>query len=1299
MLASDQSFRDVVLADSTDYLKKLVSVATFNQYAMDALLEIGVNVSSVDRFNKNCLDVCVTPEAATFLVPLVPISVARKACLNAIRYDRSDVLGVIVGKINIDPTLIEKAVSMNATKSLSLMLNTGKTVLPSELWRFARSRRAAEILIDYMCPLSTQAIHDINNLEVLEIAVNSFQATTLSLSNLQLMLDRGRYDLIAEWRDRIPDASFGMLCEIASKDDIDMLKLLFRKEFAIDIAKSACVHGGVRCIEWLLDHHENAISSTPLVMYACSYANLHTVQYLLSRGISPIVRHANGSCALHTLAISAGDAIGSYKPPRDYELLVELIVRESLDVINAKDERGQTPLILAVIESNWIVTQVLLESGADHTMLDNQNLSVIDYATRQDVLFELNRYLEQYTLLCRKILRVNSRLRRKLAIFTLYTIYVSLLIATEMTITLENAPIVHPKSEDWSDGPCKYLERLHRQYGESHGIVKIVLPVANRPCYNVWSGLNAKFRPKTQSLQMMNGVHRQERLFELQVRLKRFRAQCALPRASPEIDGKKVRLFQLDLAHKKVKDWSAIASSSFWLEKIICSKPGIYVTEPKRVASKLQEIAATYLTNDIPEVLEMKCDENDVKCCAVMPTVGQVFYKAFEGGAVHIGTVTSVTKGKVNVEFRELSQGSTYTVDETQILIANGATEQAARDFVLSQTSSENRLCEICLKLVDNKKDRFFTCTGCDVAIHHRCYAHPSPPQLDWFCPDCMSPDSDMLSKLAAYGYVDSKDQISLKQFTNRSPRFNGDVAKTEAFFRSVMQGSEKMDFEPLYGSDLDALDVSDYPDVATIERLRNDQAPVRWDLRVLPIHADSLLDCVYSRGEIISGVSRPWIYAGSPLSTFCWHAEDHYLYSLNYLHQGMPKIWYGVPGAYLDKLEAVMKAELPLLYKETRDLHHHLVTFLDPSIFIKNGIPVHRVEQHVGEMVVTFPKAYHAGFNSGFNIAEAVNVACEDWLPYAIQSDFNYSRDRRMSVISIDSVIWDLCNQGNVRQSLVPQLQSQLMRMSQYWDGIKQPRQPMTALTGHRRSCRIKEGSAAYPRCDVCKRLCFVVAVRSEAGQFYCHDHCTNQPGVAFENISQRSLKDRLAELSTKQPTIMKDHDTKEWKLEVISVLKNLAIPGASVAGLTKSGRAVKTPRRLEQEENVVKKRSKLSEPSSGAIEGLVTLKRRGMRELGLIEGHAVLKQIDAEIARISGAKQTKDRILRQASVSFHDFDLVWNMRGLVCSGDEMRTLAKIVFAKKVVCEEPGHKQMLRVYSDQSRGFLSIGEIRALSR
>jgi hypothetical protein len=45
-------------------------------------------------------------------------------------------------------------------------------------------------------------------------------------------------------------------------------------------------------------------------------------------------------------------------------------------------------------------------------------------------------------------------------------------------------------------------------------------------------------------------------------------------------------------------------------------------------------------------------------------------------------------------------------------------------------------------------------------------------------------------------------------------------------------------------------------------------------------------------------------LYIGMLFSSFAWHIEDHYLYSINYSHAGAPKTWYGVPASDADGFE-----------------------------------------------------------------------------------------------------------------------------------------------------------------------------------------------------------------------------------------------------------------------------------------------------------------------------------------------------------------------------------------------------------
>lgn len=147
-------------------------------------------------------------------------------------------------------------------------------------------------------------------------------------------------------------------------------------------------------------------------------------------------------------------------------------------------------------------------------------------------------------------------------------------------------------------------------------------------------------------------------------------------------------------------------------------------------------------------------------------------------------------------------------------------------------------------------------------------------------------------------------------------------------------------------------------------------------------------------------------MYVGMCFATFCWHNEDHWSYSINYLHWGEPKTWYGVPGSKAEAFEETMKSAAPELFQSQPDLLHQLVTIMNPNILMNAGVPVFRTDQHAGEFVITFPRAYHAGFNQGYNFAEAVNFAPADWLKMGRECISHYSHLRRFCVFSHDELV-----------------------------------------------------------------------------------------------------------------------------------------------------------------------------------------------------------------------------------------------------------------------------------------------------
>ncbi|MCO5573229.1 hypothetical protein L7F22_026998 [Adiantum nelumboides] len=252
-----------------------------------------------------------------------------------------------------------------------------------------------------------------------------------------------------------------------------------------------------------------------------------------------------------------------------------------------------------------------------------------------------------------------------------------------------------------------------------------------------------------------------------------------------------------------------------------------------------------------------------------------------------------------------------------------------------------------------------------------------------------------------------------------------------------------------------------------------------KWNLKGISRLPDSTLRLL---DIVIPGVTEPMLYIGMLFSMFAWHIEDHYLYSINYHHCGAPKTWYGVPGKSAPDFEQIVERhvyETEMLKDSGKGSQYDLLlgktTMFAPKLLSEHGVPVFRAVQHPGEFVLTFPRAYHAGFSHGFNCGEAVNFAMGDWFPFGAAACLRYEYLNRIPLLPHEEL---LCKEALLISELGSSLHDSLLYRQHNCVKVAFVAFMRSQLQAHevlkKRGAKSTCSSLINISCGLCKHTCY---------------------------------------------------------------------------------------------------------------------------------------------------------------------------------------------------------------------------------
>ncbi|QLQ78604.1 hypothetical protein HG537_0A08510 [Torulaspora globosa] len=559
---------------------------------------------------------------------------------------------------------------------------------------------------------------------------------------------------------------------------------------------------------------------------------------------------------------------------------------------------------------------------------------------------------------------------------------------------MELIPTLFPTAEEFSN-PIEYLsEPKIQRIGHIYGMVKIKPPEGFNPPFSI-NKESFKFNVRIQHLAELNITNRGRMFFMKQLnnyhRAQRGKKSQMLTKPYV-VCANDQRLYFYDLFLNILRYLNSNPGSDVKKEHILKRKrgrPSSNNSADERNASvaplaPLEDLLSdTNLWRSISRNLKIPAQE-------LQSVFEQYISKYYNYLALQ-------AKIRGAADFTKLL----YTEEYPKSLLSDEESEGSSSE----EEGNDEEGCVICD--LPNKPTKMILCDSCDKPFHLACLTPPltSVPKGEWICNNCIVGNGyyGFREESRFYTLSEFKDQCDARQRELTIDPVTGkrlSVEEMETKFWNYVDNLENS-ITVKYGADINGVEpgeISGFPSVSYVpDNLSESQ---RREFAAYADHPMNLLNLPNAKGSLlpmfdrrISGMTVPWIYVGSTFSTFCWHLEDQYTLSANYQHEGAPKIWYSIPEYSSDDFNNLMKSLAPDLFDKQPDLLHQLVTLISPydKRFKEAKIKCFKAVQNPNEYIITFPKCYHAGFNSGYNFNEAVNFTLDSWVPYGIEAIGDY--------------------------------------------------------------------------------------------------------------------------------------------------------------------------------------------------------------------------------------------------------------------------------------------------------------------